>query len=70
MFLVFNSPFDLTFLKAIFLFLIIKKSALFSIIVNSFVAISRRNRRLFAKWISALKVTEAVTTGVLQKSCS
>ena len=42
-----------------FLFLILKKSALFSIIVNN-----------FAKWISALNVTEAVTTGALQKSCS
>ena len=59
MFLVCNSEFDLTFSKVIFLFLILKRSALFSIIVNN-----------FAKWISALNVTEAVTTGVLQKSCS
>ena len=55
-----NSQFDLTFLsdKVILLFLILKKSALFSIIVNN-----------FAKWIPALNITEAVTTGVLQKSC-
>ena len=59
MFPIFNSQFDLTFLKVIYLFLILKRTALFSIIVNN-----------FDKWISALNVTEAVTTGVLQKSCS
>ena len=58
MFLVFNSQFDLTFLKVIFLFLILKNSALFSIIVNN-----------FAKSIFALNVTQAVATGALQKSC-
>ena len=59
MFLVFNSQFDLTFLKVIFLFFILKKSALFSIIVNN-----------FTNWISTLNATEAVTTSVLQKSFS
>ena len=59
MFLVFNSQFDLTFLKVILVFLILKKSALLSLFVNN-----------FAKWISAVNVTDAVATGVLQKSCS
>ena len=54
MFLAFNSQFDLSFLKVIFLFLILKNSALFSITVNN-----------FAKWISALNVTEAVIASVL-----
>ena len=59
MFLVSNCQSDLTFLKVIFLFFKLKKSALFSIMVNN-----------FAKWISALNVTEVVTTVVLQKSSS